>query len=811
MIGNYLKTALSCLVRHKLHSILNIAGLAVGLACCLIIALFVVQELSYDRHYANAERLYRVGRVLEGGGVSEGNSVLAAALLEQDFAGIEQAAGFTGRAGNPVLLARDELAFFEDGVGFADPGFFALFDFRWLQGGPDSALEQPGSIVLTATLAEKYFGNTTALGETLLMDNLRTLRVTGVVADLPVATHLRADAFVSMDVFRQQYADRGFDIGVWNFAAVSTYVLLKPGENIRTLETRFPDFVARHVPAGSTRITGLTATPLTDIHLQTDTGASLSPLATIVIFSTIALCILLIAGINFVNLSTAHASWRMLEVGLRKSMGASRHQLVQQFLGETCLLILLASLLALGLVELLLPDINALLGLHLSLAVLGEPRVFAGLCFLMVALGVLAGSYPAFYLSGFRPSEALEGKAAGGRAGLTFRNILVVLQFSIAIVLLVTSAVVFLQMRLASAFDQGYDRNQVVEFALPPAADFAVNTQWSAFSARMLEGPGILSATHSLSSPQLPSRIELEVGGEGQSDKVELVMMMSDPDFFATYRIPLVAGRAFSRDSGLDRTQRFDPAAPDSVLGNVMLNESAARQLGWSPQDAIGQFVRTDNGARYAVVGVTGDTVPSLKEGPVGMFFIAPAVFDYRPFGGGAAALRIADASLEEALAHIDTVWREFSPDEPIRRHFVSDQVTALYQEERMQGRLFSYAAFFAVLIACFGLLGLAAFTAERRTKEIGVRKVLGGSVWSIVLLLTNDFSRLVLLSNLIAWPVAYFAMERWLENFAWRIDLTPLIFIGSGLIALCIAWVTVGGTAAKAASAKPVLALRYE
>jgi putative ABC transport system permease protein len=366
-------------------------------------------------------------------------------------------------------------------------------------------------------------------------------------------------------------------------------------------------------------------------------------------------------------------------------------------------------------------------------------------------------------------------------------------------------------MQITRTMDLGFDKEQVVAFSFPAPEKLDVNISWPGFKSRLLSHTGISSVTHSFTTPLQPGTLETELSKDDGSVEKEFVMMQIEPDYFATYGINLLAGRYFSMDLTTDYS-RFDRDNPDSVQGSVMLSEQAARELGWTPAEAIGQLVRRGfgGGGWLAVVGVVEDTVPSVKTGSSANFYIVPDAFNYG-FARGVVSVKIAGANVEDTLKHIDAVWSEFVPGESINRYFLDSEVRALYQQEQMHMRMFTYSALLAVLVACFGLYGLAAFNAERRAKEIGVRKVMGGSVWSIVLLLTNDFSKLVLLSNLIAWPVAYFAMNRWLENFAYRIDLTPLIFIGSGLIALCIAWVTVGGTAAKAASAKPVLALRYE
>jgi putative ABC transport system permease protein len=805
MFKNYLKIAVKSLYKHRLQSAINILGMTVGLSCCLLISLFVIDELGYDAFFPNADRIYRVSRDTFVGTSYESreatNAPQVAALLEENFTEVEIAT----RVNNmPVLIKRDDNVYYENNFLYADNNFFDIFAFNWVQGSPAQALAEPFSIVLTESVAGKYFNGENPLGQVLTLDNNFALRVTGVIADLPANTHLRSEAFISIETLASTAGTENA-LDQWGNNNFHTYIRLAPGVDIGNIESRFADFVERFM-GGAEGSQGLemAAINIRDIHLHSEKDYELKPggsMAAVFSFSIIALCIVLIAGINFMNLSTARYTQRAREVGLRKTLGAVRGQLVQQFMSESMLLILLSVLLALVLTEFLLPAFSTFTGKALSLEVLYSPGMIAALAAFVVGTGLFTGSYPAFFLSSIQPARVLKGNFSRRFSGVMFRNALVILQFAIAIVLLVATSVVYLQMQYANSQARGFDRDRIV--VLTGSQSRGVGTQWETMKQRLLEHPGISAIT---ASDQVPLNTvdrtgPITIAGNTEEGRI-IPRMHVDYGFFQTYGIDVVAGRDFMAD-------RND--AMRQVGGNVtrsyMINETAATEFGWTVEEAVGQQIA------YlfvpgTVVGVVRDSYfESVKDAIKPMVYFLPPADDPLPL----ASIRLTGTDLSNTLVFIDDTWREFMPDYPLQRRFLAQDFNTLYQSEQQQGELFRYFSLLAVFIACFGLLGLATFVAERRTKEIGVRKVLGGSVWSIVLLLTNDFSKLVLISNVIAWPVAYFVMNQWLANFAYRIDLSPLIFIGSGLIALCIAWVTVGGTAAKAASQKPVLALRYE
>jgi putative ABC transport system permease protein len=665
--------------------------------------------------------------------------------------------------------------------------------------------------VLTETLARKYFGTTAALGQRLRVMDRADVTVTGVIRDLPINTHLSVSGLVSLNAVTAAFGPAFLEN--WNSSTdFFTYFRLRDGADVASIAAAMPAFLTRHAGGEiASERSGMQILNIRDIHLRSDRDEEWQPhgsIGTVYSFALIAFGILVIACINFMSIATARSAQRAREVGMRKTLGASRGELISQFLGESALTALAAMVIAIMLAETLLPAFSNFAGIAFTLSWTQDTGLLAAVLGLTLFVAFFAGSYPAFFLSNFNTAKVLKGELTRGKQGLQFRNVLVVFQFSIAITLLVATVVIYQQRDFAATLDLGFDKDQVV--ILGSSAPMGFQQDWPLLKQQLQDNPAIenVSASHFLPFGFNDNQIPVARLGTTVSSRIQY--MLVDFDFFETYGMDIVAGRSFTPELGVDSASTADAAAEADI--SLVINESAARTLGLEPGEGIGsrlsmvQFEGT-------LVGVVKDTYFETIRVAVRplLFILAPPQIPnglqiYRE-----ASVRVRADALPQALAHIDATWEALYPDQALNRRFLDQDFQAMYQAEAKQGQLFSYFSGIAILIACFGLFGLASFNAERRTKEIGVRKVMGGSVWSIVLLLTNDFSRLVLLANLIAWPVAYFTMNRWLENFAYRIDLTPLIFIGSGLIALCIAWVTVGGTAAKAASAKPVLALRYE
>jgi putative ABC transport system permease protein len=816
MVRSYLATGVRQLVAQKMYSAINVLGLAVGLASVVLIGLYVSHELGYESTFPNADRIFRISRdyyAREGSPMrvpASNNAPVAPALLA-DFPEIERVARVFGGA---MLFRRGDTTFNEQQFRWADPALLEMFTLDWVSGDPKTALSQPTSLVINETLATKYFGAANPIGQTIMLNNSRDVTVTGVFRDLPGNTHLAFDALAPLESipgwpnFMQSWN---------NNTDFHTYFELRAGASIEDLEGRLPEFMKRHFPEAVVAASGMSVMNVRDIHVRStrdEEWKSPSSLSTIYASATIAVMILLIACINFMNLSTARAAKRAREVGVRKSLGASRAQLIAQFLGESVGTAAIAMLVATMIVELALPAFGAFVAADLSFSYFESGGTGLWLIALTVLVGVAAGSYPAFYLSAYSSAKVLKGDVSRGSAGARFRNVLVTVQFAIAIVLLVGTGVVYQQTRFARDLDLGFDKDQVV--VLEASMTGNMRRQWEALKTELERVPGVAGVTASHYTPFSWDDNRWPVRRPGQETQSRIQYMAVDYGFFETYRIDMLEGRGFSPDFAADQLVAPQPGAAIIPAGFV-LNESAARLLGWTARAAVDQPIEIAPGGPFVlpgtVVGVARDTYFESVAVPVRpMIYVLAA----EPRGAffqriNHVSLKVEGADLRATLAGIDDAWRSVLPNEPIVRHFLDQDFEALYRSEARQMQMFTSFAALAIFIACLGLLGLAWFSTERRTKEIGIRKTLGGSVWDVVSLFTTEFSRLVLLANLVAWPVAYFVMQRWLSGFAYRIDLGPAVFVGSALVALAVALLTVGGVAARAASAKPLSSLRYE
>jgi putative ABC transport system permease protein len=810
MLENYLKIALRCLYSQKIYAAINVLGLSIGLASFLFIVLFVRHELSYDRFHPDAERLYRLGMDFDNGDrFWASNQYRLIPTLNENFPEIEVG----GRMFVATIpIRRDTEVYNEAGFRLIDPEIFQLFAFTWLQGDPTQALATPFTLVLTQSAARRYFGNEDPMGQSLEVNNQAPMTVTGVIADLPDNSHLSGDIFTSMSTGVAAYGEERL-AGTFDFYS---YVRVQEGTDMQALTGPMTALLKGLIPDFGADA-AVRADRIVDVHLnplRNEMPGTPGSMSIVYTFSIIALGILCIACINFMNLSTARSTLRAREVGMRKSVGAGRWQLIAQFLGESLLYSVIATVCAVVLVELMLPAFRNFVGKDIQMSFAEDPAWLIFLAGLSLLVGIGAGSYPAFYLARFEPSKVLKGNLTRGNAGRLFRNMLVVAQFSISIILIIGTAVIYSQMYYARNIDPGYVKDGVV--ILNGSATEALGTQWETMKQQLLAHPEITNVTASRVAPGVDNFSSTAIWYEGAPPNgTPIAFLPVDFNFFETYDIPLVSGRTFDQNLTTD-LMRF-PFAGQAPSTAWILNEAAVRMLGWSPEDALQKNLSwgSANGLTGPVIGVVKDVLYESVRSPLKPMLYMVTASAYggasSPLSLGTASIRITGSNLQDTLAHIDATWAALMPGAPVDRYFLDTNLDLMYAAEQKQGQLLGYFSVLAVVIACLGLYGLATFDAERRIKEIGVRKVMGSSVWSIVLLLTNNFSKLVLVSNVIAWPAAYVAMNRWLENFAYRIDLTPLVFIGSGLIALCIAWVTVGGTAAKAASQKPVLALRYE
>jgi putative ABC transport system permease protein len=808
MLGHYLKIATRHLLKHKGHSLINILGLALGMACCLLILLFLRHELTYDRFYPEHERIFRIvedwqtpGDALEQWATSP--PMLAPTMI-QEVPEIEGAVRvmpyFEGSLPGRVAVSyRNERQFY-DWFWWADGDVFRILPLPVVSGDPKTMLVEPNSVVLTRSTARKYFGGENPLGKVLRIDTNYSdedYKVTGVIEDLPGNSHFHPDLLASFSSL-YHVKDQRIALDQWWLSDPYTYIKLKPGVDPQKLEGMFPAFVKKHfppipgVPAEMLPKVGFHLQPITDIHLHSHLEHEMEPngdVSYIYIFSAIAALTLLIACVNFMNLSTARFAGRAREVGVRKVVGAHRSQLIEQFLGESFLLCALAMILAVVLVRVTLPAFNAFLGKQIALQY--DATTWLGLLALTLLVGLIAGSYPAFFLSAFRPVQVLKSSLVGGVGSGAFRRILIVFQFAVSVALLIGAGIIYDQLRYMRSQDLGLDLKNVVGL---PIRDVLLRDRYLSLKEQVGKIPNVVNTTFSslIVGRELPA-MGMNVEGRKVVDIVGTLIV--DQDFLDVFHIPLVAGRSLAQGEDKDKDATY------------LINEDTVRHWGIaSPQAALGRKVAWGGWKLGKVVGV----VRTFHQRPM-QFEMAPIIMHIRPIAFHYMYVRIAPAGRAETLRSLERVWHQIMPSKPFEYFFIEDEYAHYYRAEERLAKLVGFFALAAVFVACLGLLGLASFTAEKRTKEIGIRKVLGSSVGEVVLLLSRELTLLVLLANLIAWPVAWYLMKDWLQGFAYRTDIHLSRFVLGGLIALVIAWVTVTYQALKAALVDPAEALRYE
>ncbi|HEY2356667.1 MAG TPA: ABC transporter permease [Phenylobacterium sp.] len=815
MFQNYLAAALRNLARNRLYAGITIAGLAVGFAAAMLIALFVRDEYSYDKFIPGHERIFRLSEVVTPTGGKPSDSPYTptrlAAALRLEFPQMDTVARAAVQ-GFPPEVRHGEVSAAEQGVEWADPEFFRIMPMPTVAGDLAHALDAPDAVVINRTTARKYFGRDAPIGETLLVDK-RPLRVTAVIEDLPSNTEVIGDIFASALAPNSVMNDPAYSS--WSSSRVQTYFRLRPGASIAMVVAELPSFVKRHDGMqGATASVVLTPVNIADIHLRRTMANAFDKAAgdptVVAAIAAIGLLIVLVAVINFVTLMTARAARRAVEVGVRKSAGASRRDLVVQFMGEAFLQVLVAGVVGVALAELLLPGFNALVQRRIHFDYLRDPMLALGIMVALILVALLAGAYPALILSGFRPAAVLKGGPVQGAGGARVRQVLVVVQFSVLIALLLTAGTIYRQTMFALNDSTHLDKSQVVLLFAQPCTE--------TLRDEVRRVPGVVDAACSsgMALALINNEDQVTVGQKRESLRADPV----DYHFFDVYGLRPLAGRV------------FDPQRPaDGAFGAqfhqpVVINESAARVLGFkSPAAAVGQSVRwvglADPGCSGPCwAGVT--QAPSVVLGVVPDFSfgsarakISPAMYMIPStragqFNSMALNVRLDPSRKTEALHAIDKVWRRFG-NGPIIRYFVDQFLLRLYVDTIVQGALITAAALIALSIACLGLFALSAYTTERRTKEIGVRKAMGASSRDILRLLLWQFTQPVLWANLLALPVAWLLMNWWLKGFAYHVALEPWTFLAAAAAGVLIAWSTVFVHALRVARARPVGALRYE
>ncbi len=833
MWRNYFTVGLRALAKNKTYAFINVFGLAIGLAACLMILLYVRYERSYDEWLPGSENVYQVQSRWSDPETGEVNDMQMSAYvtgttLKEDFPQIESSV--YALSTSPVVLRNGQALPTED-VIFVDNLFFDVLPYPLVHGDPDTALSQPGSIVLTETEARKYFGDANPVGQTLtLLARGQTIdhRVTGVMRDLPRNSHMELNMVARFDPVSYNAETPDF-LTQWGWQSGWNYVRLREGTDAAATNAQLPQWEERNIPdqtmgdqtLNQGDIADWRLTNVRDIHLGEAQGGSMRPAndeRTILTFTIVAFLILGMACVNFTNLATARASQRAREVALRKVLGANRRQLMTQFLAESVLVAALAMLLALALVELVLPTLSSFLDADLRMSYFGWNGMLLPIVLLTLLVGAAGGLYPAVYLSRFQPAQVLKANKSTAEAGGTgrLRSMLVVSQFAVSIGLIICTAVVYAQTVHARTADPGYQREGLLQIDELNRAQLAGRADMIA--REIARVPGVTSVGLTGIGIATENQNSTVVFVPGREQPVAMGNYTIDDAFFRTMGMRIVAGRGPTRERPMDVDPRTFPPSVEQDRAivargiNVVANELAIQRLGFADaRDAIGAQFRmalADEEAGLVpvtIVGVVSDTrFRSIREP------IEPIM--YR-IGGGVSNLvvRYDTTQPSEVRQRIEQAWRRMAPDVPFNAEFSEEIVAELYNAEQARAQIFAGFALLAVIVACLGLFGLAAFTAERRTKEIGIRKVLGARTRDIVRLLAWQFSKPVIVANLIAWPVAWWVMRDWLDSFQSRIDLGPTPFVLAGLLALAIAIGTIAGHAIKVARANPIHALRYE
>jgi putative ABC transport system permease protein len=807
MIKNYIKTAFRSLSKNKGFTAINVLGLALGLASCLLIVFYVFDELSYDRYNTKADRIYRINEDIRFGGNSNSYAVSPAPLaaaLKNDFPEIEQIVRFRSRGGFQVKKGNQNIR--ENNVVYADPGLFTVFTLPMIDGDPATALNDTHSVVITEKMALKYFNRTNVVGQVLTVNDTALYKITGVIKNIPKQSHFDYELFISMSSLPESKDDS------WFSSNFNTYVLLKQGADYNKFQAKLPAFFKSHAAPQLQSVLHLTfdkfvqggnyfrlnLTPVKQIHLYSNRQGEVGMngnIQFVYMFSAIALFILLIACVNFMNLSTARSANRAREVGVRKVLGSPRKYLIAQFLTESVLVTLTGAIIAVFIAWGLLAPFNQMSGKELTIT----PQIIGWLLpvlfVFVIVVGAIAGSYPALFLSAFQPIDVLKGKLASGFKGGRLRSFLVVFQFSISIFLIIGTLVIYNQLKYIQNKDLGYDRNQVLTVWDVNVLD----NKAKAFKQEIKQLPGVQNVTMTGALPTADywnSSAIFKGPAADQKTSVVSQTWVVDEDYITTLGIKMQSGRNFSKDMLTDSTA-------------VIINESAAKmfdfknpinQLVYCPQDSKAMVLKP-----YHVIGVMKDfNFQSLRSN------VRPLML-FMGNDEGAVSIRANAANIPALLKQIKSKWTEFSPNQQFNYSFMDEDFEALYRTEQRTGTIFMAFTTLAIVIACLGLFGLAAYAAEQRTKEIGIRKVLGASMSTIVQMLSKDFIKLVVIAIVITSPLAWWAMNKWLQDFAYRIHIQWWLLAIAGGAAILVAFITISFQSIKAALTNPVKSLRSE
>ncbi|MGN8224691.1 ABC transporter permease [Gracilimonas sp. BCB1] len=805
MLKNYFKIALRNLFKDRLYSVVNILGLAVGLACVLLIAVYVMHELSYDKFHTNYDKLYRVTESVQADGSTDTYATTYPAIahvLGNEFPSIDKITHIYPSSG--LITGPGNTSYQEDGIVFADSTFFEMFSFNFVKGNPATALDQPLAMVITESSAAKFFGDTNPVGQSLRLKDSRNtfdFEITGVTENPPSNSHIQYDYLISYESLKH--------LRPWEYSSkyhppMYTYVQLSNPEAVPVLVSQFPAFEEKYYGDDYAESASFGLQPISEIHLYSNLQNELSAnfdITYIYIFIGVGVFILIIACINFMNLATARSAKRGMEVGMRKTMGAQRGQLIGQFLGEAIIMTFLGFGLALIFVEAIFPFFNDLTGYQLSLSYLGSREIILAISGVVIGIGVLAGSYPAFYLSSFKPIQTLKGERIAEKSSITsFRKGLVAFQFCISTALIFATVIITQQLDYIQNKKLGFEKEQVL---IMPIRETANQFNVSTLKGEIERIPGVQSASAASGLPGIKSGIHgfMVTPGDNPADSTVMQTLTVDHDYVQTLGLNLIHGRNFSKDFSTDEDQAF------------IINETAAKRLGWTadPLDkelTLSFYVTSLVQKTGKVIGVVEDFQYNSLHNSIDPVVIH--VFK-QTFYHDYLSVKLASDNVMDITASIEEEWNLFNPDRPFEYFFLDATFDSMYRSEEKLSGIFKTFAFIAILIACLGLLGLASYSIQQRVKEIGIRKVLGARVSDIVMLLGKDFTLLIIIAQVLALPPVYIFMNRWLTNFTDQTPVSPSIFILCGIAVLIVSWFTIGVQSIKAALKNPVKSLRSE
>lgn len=802
MLRNYFIVAIRSILKDKFYSLINVFGLMLGIASCIFIGIYIQHELSYDRFNTKADRIYRINEFIETEDTGEQSSSApfpTGPTLQEEYSNLVESQVRFFDFQSPTILVSEkdsDKEFNEPDVLFVDSTFFQVFDYAISKGDKATALQKPNSVVLTETTAKRYFGNNDPMGKFLRIEGAQDVMVTGVMPDPPSNAHFKFDFLISFSTLRNFFNGQYPQTWYWN--PCWTYVLLKEGAKPKDLENYFPAFIQKYFPDFVKNDARMALQPLTDIHLKSNLEFELeanSSESNIYVFTVIGIVILFIACMNFMNLSTARSAKRAKEVGLRKTLGGERQQLVFQFLLESLIISFVAIILSVGLAVLGLSSFNMLAEKSIDYSVFLNSTILLSLVAILLVVGVGSGLYPALVLSSFVPAKVLKDSQAKGGRGAALRKGLVVMQFALSIIMIISTVIAINQLSFLRKSDTGFDQNQILYVS---ALRTPITRTYPAFKKELEQRSDVVSVTGVLDV--LGSKHQGDnYRFEGMDVSKLFSVMWVNHDFFKTFDLKIIEGREFKENITTDDTLA------------LVVNESLVRQMKWTPTEAIGKAFHY-NQFHGEIIGVVENFnfVSKHRE-------IEPLVIQLRSnpghfnFSLKYVAIKLNSEDLPKTVAAIEAKWKELAPGRPFDYFFLDQELDKLYKDEEKLGKVAGIFSALAVIVACLGLFALASFMTEERRKEIGIRKVMGGSVSQIVMLLSKDFSKLIALAFLIACPIAWYATHSWLSSFAFHVDISWVVFLVVGIATLLIALFTISYRALQAAFTDPAKTLRHE